>query len=154
MTARREERKPQCARPALTVERGSSVVVARKTLWGSRCSEIHLQPEWGGTSQHWSWNTVSTSWDSPYSRLSELGREEPCVPVLSCFNPVRLFANQAPLSMGFSQQECWSRLPRRYYKLAQGQRPAGRERPVEAGTETAQEKQKWRCRGSTGFLGQ
>ena len=37
--------------------------------------------------------------------------------VLSCFSPVRLFATpwtvarQAPLSMGFSRQEYWNRLP-------------------------------------------
>ena len=39
-----------------------------------------------------------------------------CVHVLSCFNRVQLFvtlwtiAHQAPLSMGFSRQECWSGL--------------------------------------------
>ena len=39
-----------------------------------------------------------------------------CVP--SCFTPIRLFAtpwtvaHQAPLSMGFSRQECWKGLPR------------------------------------------
>ena len=38
--------------------------------------------------------------------------------MLSCFSHVRLFAtlctvaHQAPLSMGFSRQECWSELPR------------------------------------------
>ena len=38
--------------------------------------------------------------------------------VLSCFSSVELFAtdpmdlaHQAPLSMGFSRQECWSRMP-------------------------------------------
>ena len=40
-----------------------------------------------------------------------------CARVLSHFSPVRLFATpwtiarQAPLSMGFSRQEYWSRLP-------------------------------------------
>ena len=40
-----------------------------------------------------------------------------CCAVLSCFSRVRLFATpwtaarQAPLSMGFSRQECWNRLP-------------------------------------------
>ena len=40
-----------------------------------------------------------------------------CVCMLSCFNPLRFFvtlstvACQAPLSLGFSRQEYWSRLP-------------------------------------------
>ena len=40
-----------------------------------------------------------------------------CACVLSCFSHIRLFmtlctvAHQAPLSMGFSRQECWSGLP-------------------------------------------
>ena len=40
-----------------------------------------------------------------------------CAPVLSCFSRVQLFvtpwtiAHQAPLSMEFSRQEYWSRLP-------------------------------------------
>ena len=31
--------------------------------------------------------------------------------MLSCFGCVRLFVTQTPLSMGFSRQEHWSRLP-------------------------------------------
>ena len=40
-----------------------------------------------------------------------------CAHILTCFSHVRLFvtlwtvAHQAPLSMGFSRQECWSGLP-------------------------------------------
>ena len=49
------------------------------------------------------------------SRCGELNKTYACM--LSCFSRVRLFmtlhtiACQAPLSMGFSRQEYWSRLP-------------------------------------------
>ena len=54
----------------------------------------------------------------PKELLSFSDQEVPvCVCLLSCFSHVQLYAtlwtatHQAPLSMGFSRQEYWSRLP-------------------------------------------
>ena len=56
---------------------------------------------------------------TPYlvNLANQLSQTRVCVCVLSCFSRVRLFAaprtiiHQASLSMGFSRQEYWSRLP-------------------------------------------
>ena len=54
----------------------------------------------------------TTSW----YKTKNIGRRNICVHVLSHFSPVQIFAtqwtiaNQAPLSLGFSRQEYWSKL--------------------------------------------
>ena len=61
--------------------------------------------------QFWS-RKIKSSWD-----LEGISSGYTLDCMLSCFRPVQLFAtlwtiaHQAPLSMGFSKQEYWSRLP-------------------------------------------
>ena len=62
-------------------------------------------------------HSQSCGFSSSHVRMWELDHNEGCVCVLSCFSHVWLFvtlwaiAHQAPLSMGFSREECWSELP-------------------------------------------